>query len=254
MLRRLVAASAFALAVSAFLVSGAPAAAQETGVYRTLTVQAAPGGLLALVELIKEERALLASLGEEPPLWMRHIQGDVWDLMLLYPLAEVSEHFAPGRAARISAARTASGRTGAELAREIDARTAWREEVFVHGPQVAELKQAWAEAGLYHVEMYQGLAGKRDQLVRERRMENAYATTLGRNATKIFTRIAGSATDGFTIGFYRDLKAYANPPETTREQQEAAAVAAGFRGADYIGATFRELILRHHDTLAVPIP
>ncbi len=85
-------------------------------------------------------------------------------------------------------------------------------------------------------------------------MENAYASALGRQPTKIFTRIAGSATDGFTIGFYPDLKAYANPPETTREQQEAAAVAAGFRGADYIGATLRELILRHHDTLAVPIP
>ncbi|MDP2958223.1 MAG: hypothetical protein Q8N53_17480 [Longimicrobiales bacterium] len=255
MLRRLMAASpAFALAASAFLVSGTPVGAQDAGVFRTLTVQAAPGQLLELIELFKEERALLASLGEEPALWMRHIQGDVWDLMLLYPLAEVSEHFASERVARIAAARTASGRTGAELAREIDARTAWREEVFVHGPSHAELKAAWAGAGLYHVEMYEGLAGKREELVRERHMENAYATALGRNATKVFTRIAGSSTDGFTIGLYKDLKAYANPPERTREQQEAAAVAAGFRGADFIGPTLRTLILRHHDTLAVAIP
>ncbi len=228
--------------------------AQSAGTYRALTVQAAPGDLLELIELYKEEGAFLSALGEEPALWMRHTQGDVWDLMLLYPTPGMAEYFAPERMRRIAEGRTPSGRSGAELQRAIDARTAWREEVFVHGPLAAELKTAWAEAGLYHVEMYQGLAGKREQLVEERRMENAYASALGRRPTKIFTRIAGSATDGFTIGFYPDLKAYANPPETTRDQQEEAAVAAGFRGADYIGATLRELILRHHDTLAVPIP
>ena len=242
------------LAVLCTLVLAAPATAQTAGTYRALTVQAAPGKLLELIDLYKEEAAFLASLGEEPGLSMRHTQGDLWDLMLLYPVAGMSEYFASARWARIAQGRTATGRTGAELQREIDARTAWREEVFVHGPPVAEVKAAWGDAGLYHVEMYQGLAGKRAELVQERHMENAYATALGRNATKVFTRIAGSATDGFTIGFYKDLKAYANPPERTREQQEAAAVAAGFRGADYIGVTLRELILRHHDTLAVPIP
>jgi hypothetical protein len=240
-------------AVAAVLLPN-PITAQAAGTYRALTVQAAPGDLLDLIELYKEEGAFLAALGEEPALWMRHTQGDVWDLMLLYPMTGMSEYFAPERMRRIAEGRTPSGRSGAELQRALDAHTAWREEVFVHGPPAAELKAAWAEAGLYHVEMYQGLAGKREQLVQERRMENAYASALGRHPTKIFTRIAGSATDGFTIGFYPDLKAYANPPETTREQQEAAAVAAGFRGADYIGATLREMILRHHDTLAVPIP
>jgi hypothetical protein len=241
------------LAALCTLVLTVPATAQTDGTYRALTVQAAPGELLELIDLYKEEAAFLASVGEEPGLSMRHTQGDVWDLMLLYPLAGMSEYFAPARWASIAQARTATGRTGAELQREIDARTVWREEVFVNGPPVAEVKAAWAGAGLYHVEMYQGLAGKRAELVRERHMENAYATALGRSATKVFTRIAGSATDGFTIGFYKDLKAYANPPERTREQQETAAVAAGFRGADYIGATLRGLILRHHDTLAVPI-
>lgn len=231
-----------------------PASAQERDVYRALTIQAAPGRLLELIELVKEERALLASLGEEPPLWMRHTQGDIWDLMLLYPMEGMSEYFAPERLRRVTEARAPSGRTGADILADIDAATAWREEVFVLGPDVAELKQAWAGAGLYHVEMYQGLAGRRAELVRERGMENAYAVALGRAPTKIFTRIAGSATDGFTIGFYKDLKAYANPPETTREQQEAAAVAAGFRGAAYIGPYLRELILKHHDTLAVAIP
>ena len=239
-------------AATAFLLTQ-PLTAQEAGTYRALTAQAAPGDLLELIDLYREEAAFLRESGEEPALWMRHTQGDAWDLLLLYPIEGVSEYFAPARRQRLAGARTPTGRTGAELQREIDARTAWREEVFVHGPPVAEVKAAWAGAGLYHVEMYQGLAGQREKLVQERRMENAYASALGRKPTKIFTRIAGSATDGFTIGFYADLKAYANPPETSREQQEAAAIAAGFRGADYIGATLRELILRHHDTLAVPI-
>jgi len=241
-------------AAAAALALALPASAQEAGVYRALTVQAAPGKLLELIELVKEERAVLAALGEEPPLWMRHTQGDVWDLMLLYPVESLSAYFAPEHARRFAEARAPSGRTGAEILADIDAATAWREEVFVRGPGAAELKEAWAAAGLYHVEMYQGLAGRRAELVREREMENAYTVALGRRPTKIFTRIAGSATDGFTIGFYEDLKAYANPPVVTRAQQEEAARAAGFRGADYIGPYLRELILRHHDTLAVPIP
>jgi hypothetical protein len=252
--RRLAAASlALALALSTLLAADVPAAAQETGVYRTLMVQAAPGELLPLIELFKEERALLASLGEEPPLWMRHTQGDFWDLFLLYPMEGMGQYYAPERLARIAQAHTPSGRTGAELAREIDARVAWREDLFVQGPPHAEVKASWAEAGFYHVEMYEGLAGKREELVRERHMENAYATALGRHATKVFTRIAGSSADGYTLGFYQDLKAYANQPETTREQQEAAARAAGFRGADFIGPTLRTLILRHHDTMGVAI-
>lgn len=240
-------------AVAAVFVLALPTSAQERGVYRTLMVQAAPGELLPLIELFKEERALLASLGEEPPLWFRHTQGDFWDLFLLYPMEGMGQYYASERLGRIAQARAPSGRTGAELEREIDARIAWREDLFVHGPPHAEVEAAWADAGFYHVEMYQGLAGKREELVREREMENAYAVALGRKPTKIFTRIAGSSADGYTIGFYQDLKAYANQPETTREQQEAAARAAGFRGADFIGPTLRTLILRHHDTMGVAI-
>lgn len=229
-------------------------AAQQSDVYRTLTVQAAPGDLLDLIELFREERQMLTDLGEEPPLWMRHSQGDIWDLLLLYPVGSLSTHFDGARMRRLSQATTRAGRSGAELQREINARTAWREEVFVRGPAVAEVKSAWAEAGYFHVEMFEGLAGKRDELIREREMENDYLVRLGRKPNHIFTRMAGSSTDAFTVGYYRDLKAYANPPETTPEQEDAAAKAAGFRGAAYIGAYLRELILRHHDTLAVPIP
>jgi len=102
--------------------------------------------------------------------------------------------------------------------------------------------------------MFEGLAGKRAELLREREMENDYLVALGRDPNHIFTRIAGSSTDAYTIGYYEDLKSYANPPEVTPEQEEQAAVGAGFEGAAYIGTYLRELILRHHDTLAGRIP
>ncbi|NJD19653.1 MAG: hypothetical protein FIA95_10285 [Gemmatimonadetes bacterium] len=245
--------AALALAASALLAGGAPAAAQEAGIYRTVMVQAAPGELLPLIELYKEERAYLASLGEEPALWFRHTQGDYWDLFLLYPMGSMSAYWAPERLRRIASGRTPSGRTGAELEKAIDALVAWRQDLFVQGPPPAEVKAAWDAAGFYHVEMYEGLAGKREELVKERHMENAYAAALGRTTTKVFTRLAGSSADGYTVGFYKDLKTYANQPESSREQQEAAAKAAGFRGADYIGPTLRTLILRHHDTMGVAI-
>lgn len=240
--------------VFALLVFASPASAQQPGVYRTVTVQAAPGQLLELMELYREERTFLAAQGEEAPLWMRHSQGDLWDLFLLYPLESVSAYFSAQRAQRLDRARTPSGRTGAELRREIERLSAWREEVFVNGPAVAEVKDAWSGSGFFHVEMFEGLAGRRADLLREREMENDYLIRMGRKPNHIFTRIAGSATDSYTIGYYVDLKAYANPPARTPAQQEAAAVAAGFRGADTIGSELRALILRHHDTLAVRIP
>jgi hypothetical protein len=243
----------FAAAMAA-LCCASPSAAQDVDVYRTLTAQAAPGELLDLIELYRDEKTLLASVGEEPSLWMRHSQGDIWDLFLLYPIGSMAEYFDDARMDRLAEARSAAGRTGAELQAAIDAATAWREEVFVRGPSVADVKAAWDGSGFFHVEMFEGLAGKRSELLRQRAMENDYLEALGRDPNHIFTRIAGSSTDAYTIGYYEDLKTYANPPEVTPEQEEQAAVGAGFQGASYIGSYLRELILRHHDTLATRIP
>lgn len=247
------AGAALLLTVTAILCRPASADAQDVDVYRTVTAQAAPGELLELIELYRDEKTLLTSVGEEPSLWMRHSQGDFWDLFLLYPIGSMSEYFDEARTTRRSQARSAAGRTGAELQAAIDAATAWREEVFVNGPSVDAVKAAWEGAGFFHVEIFQGLAGKRAELLRQRDMENDYLVAIGRAPNHIFTRIAGSASDAYTIGYYVDLKTYANPPEVTAEQEERAAVEAGFQGASYIGSYLRELILRHHDTLATAI-
>jgi hypothetical protein len=54
--------------------------------YRARLVQAAPGKLLELIDLYKASWAEYAAAGDEAPLWVRHSQGDRWDLLLLFPM------------------------------------------------------------------------------------------------------------------------------------------------------------------------
>ncbi len=61
------------------------------------------------------------------------------------------------------------------------------------------------------------------------------------------------ASSLFTLGFYRDLKHYAESADIPEKDQEAPAKAAGFEGASHIGTYLRNLISEHHDTLAVAV-
>jgi hypothetical protein len=76
---------------------------------------------------------------------------------------------------------------------------------------------------------------------------------LGRPQNLIFVRDQGAAWDVFTIGFYRDLKHYAQSADIPQADQESAARAAGFESASRIGPYLRALISSHHDTLAVGV-
>ena len=76
---------------------------------------------------------------------------------------------------------------------------------------------------------------------------------LGRPQNLIFVRDQGGSWDLFTIGFYRDLKHYAESADIPETAQDAAARAAGFESAGRIGPFLRTLISTHHDTLAVAI-
>jgi hypothetical protein len=63
-------------------------------------------------------------------------------------------------------------------------------------------------------------------------------------------RESGAAWDLFTVGFYRDLKHYAESADISESLQEEAARAAGFESTRAIGPYLRSLIRLHHDTLA----
>ncbi len=226
------------------------ARASENGyLYRATLVQAAPGKLLELIDLYKSVWAGYGESGDRPPIWMRHSQGDRWDLLLLYPMESYTEFYGPERVAKRQRAPQSSPR----LAEKMRDCISWQEDLFVYGPPLEQVRTRVAKAGFFHVEMFQALPGRQADLYKEREMENGYLQRLGRPQNLIFVRDQGAAWDLFTIGFYRDLKHYAESADIPETSQDAAARAAGFESASRIGPYLRTMISKHHDTLAVAI-
>jgi hypothetical protein len=234
------------LASLALFVPSASAFSETTYLYKAKLVQAAPGKLLELIDQYKSLQLRYKGVGDEPPLWMRHSQGDHWDLLILIPMKGYSEYYNSDRVARRNLAAK-------DFAPGLDESIAWQEDVFVYGPPVDELRKVFTAASFFHVEMFHSLAGKQTALFKEREMENAYLKTLKRPENVIFVPDQGAAWDLFTIGAYRDLKHFAESAGIPENEQEAAAKAAGFEAANRIGPYLRTLISSHHDTLAVSI-
>jgi hypothetical protein len=233
------------LTISLGLFASSVAAAETTYLYKVKLVQAAPGKLLDLIDLYKASLAGYKDAGDEPPLWMRHSQGDHWDLLLLLPMKGYTDYYSVERVAKRKLQRDALMR--------LDEAIIWQEDLFVYGPPLDELRKAFAAASFFHVEMFHSLAGKQAELFKEREMENTYLKTLKRPENFIFVRDQGAAWDLFTIGAYRDLKHFAESAGIPESDQEAAAKTAGFAAANRIGPYLRTLISSHHDTLAVSL-
>ena len=232
-----------------FVFAGSARAADAGYLYKAKFVQAAPGKILDLIDLYKSKLPGYQAGGDETPLWFRHSQGDKWDLMMLFPMGSYGDYY---QASRIAKRREAEGSQQAS-ADKLKEYIAWQEDLFVYGPPIEETRRAFAKAGLFHLEIFQALAGKHAELLKEREMENAYQRILKRPENLIFVRDQGAAWDVFTIGTYRDLKHYAESADFTEKDQEAAAKASGFAAANRIGPYLRTLINQHHDTLAIAI-
>jgi hypothetical protein len=216
-------------------------------IYKASMIQAAPGKLLELIDVQKKIAAEMQSAaGDAAPVWMRHSQGDRWDLLILYPIGNYSTFYQSERAAKREAAMR-SWRV--KLQEDI----AWQEDVFVSGPSLESLHKTCDGAGLFHVEMFQALPGKHDELIKQREMENTYSRALKLPENLIFVRDQGAAWDVFTVGCYRNLKHYAEGTDLPAGDTQAAAKAAGFDSPAQIGPYLRTLISLHRDTLAVAI-
>lgn len=179
-------------------------AADNPYLYKVTLVQAAPGRLLDLIDLYKARAAELKQAGDEAPLWMRHSQGDHWDLMVLFPVGSYSEYYQPARIAKRQQAQQA-----AKLDEKFKEQIAWQEDLFAYGPPLADLRKAFSNGAFFHVEMFVALPGKFAELYKEREMENTYSRALKQPENFIFVRDQGAAWDIFTIGVFRDLKHYA---------------------------------------------
>ncbi|HEV2990852.1 MAG TPA: hypothetical protein VG759_20605 [Candidatus Angelobacter sp.] len=235
-----------ALVLVCFLCAVPAWAAENAYLYKVTLVQAAPGKLLELIELYKAKGAACQSAGDEAPLWMRHSQGDHWDLLILFPMGSYSDFYQGPRLQK----RSQIEQTFRDRMKE---NIAWQEDLFVFGPPLADLRKGFAEGGFFHVEMFESLPGKFADLYKEREMENAYSKALRQPQNFIFVRDQGAAWDIFTIGVYRDLKHYGEGTPLSPAEQEAAAKAAGFESPGQIGPYLRRFIRTHHDTLAVAV-
>jgi hypothetical protein len=224
------------------------AAAENPYLYKVSLVQAAPGKLLDLIDLYKARATAYQAAGDEAPLWMRHSQGDHWDLMILFPMGSYTDFYQPLRIAK----RKQAGLAGT-LEEKIKENIAWQEDLFAYGPPLADLRKSFANGGFFHVEMFVSLPGKFADLYKEREMENVYAKALKEPENFIFVRDQGAAWDIFTVGVFRDLKHYAESADVPAKDQEAAAKAAGFEAPSQIGPYLRRFIREHHDTLAVAV-
>ena len=230
--------------IGASLVAGAQ---QHPFVYKASLIQAAPGKLLELIELEKKISAEMeGSAGDPTPVWMRHSQGDRWDLLILYPVGSYAEYYRPERAVKRDKAR---GGWQDQLQHDI----AWQEDVFATGPPLEAVHKACDGAGFFHVEMFQALPGKHAELFKQRETENIYSRTLKLPENLIFVRDQGAAWDVFTIGCYRNLKHYAEGSDLPAAETQAAAKTAGFESPAQIGPYLRTLIALHRDTLAVAV-
>lgn len=227
--------------------------AEASYLYKMTMVRAAPGKLHDLIELYEKRMPVYDAAGDERPLWMRHTQGDQWDLLLLYPMESFSAYYAPERISRREKAAEEAGLPQAAFTEKLLECVSLHEDVFIEGPSLDEVKKAYVDAGYFHSEMFVALPGKRAALQKEREMENAYLKAIGRPQNFTFTHVEGGSWDVISLGFYKDLKHFAGSRDVPPEKEEAAAKAAGFEGASYIGSYMRTLILYHRDTLGVTL-
>lgn len=207
-----------------FAVLTPPVAAED---FVVTTLRAAAGKLPALLETVKAYRVEQ----RDRVIVMRHSQGDHWDLMLLEP---TGEHVTtqPDFSALVNFQQSFLVESGATF---------------------KGLRHQAHGAGLYHVEMFSAMAGKHEALLDQRRRENQYLAATGQPVNAVFTVLFGSDVDVFTLGFHKDLAAFAAGPAVSADEAEAAARAAGFGSREDIGLYLRSLIVSHQDTLAVPV-
>ena len=226
---------------------------EQTYLYRATFVRAAPGKLLALIDLFKNQMPVYDAAGDKRPFWWRHTQGDQWDLMMLYPMESYAEFYSNDRIAHRALAQTNSSLSQLEFKKRFQECSSWHEDILVKGPPLKIVDNVFKDTSFYHCEIFIALQGKHAELFRQREMENAYLMNTGRTQNLIFTRDLGASWDLFTLGCYKDMQQWAKSSELSNEKRDAAAIQAGFEGSDLIGPYMRTLILMHRDTIGVAI-
>ena len=218
--------------------------AQEQ-LYKVSLLRAKPGELLELIETINQDINSYDEYLTNKPFLLRHSQGDHWDLMLIYPIDDLSNYFSKAEVEKRSKSSILEKSYGDAYFDIVS----YQEEAIVQGPSINAFIDAFEKYRLFHIEIFTSLAGKQEELLDQRKAENVFYAGIDHRPNFIFTRVFGPSWDNFTIGFYTDLHDFAGP-EISFEEEDQAAKKAGFEGVNYIGSYLRSLIAEHHDTLA----
>jgi len=179
----------------------APAYALEGEyLYKVTTLRAEHGQFESLLETITLLQQGDYYKGRPASLIMRHSQGDQWDIMAMLPMGSWAEYYKP----ETLAMRAAAVQKNRSLITRLYNDIAFAEDVFVTGPDYEQLKAAYMEKGLYHIEMFHAVGGKQAQLYKQRQMENNYLISTGQTPNMIFKRVGRAAgfKDRADLSFY----------------------------------------------------
>jgi hypothetical protein len=152
---------------------------EGTYLYEVSLLRAAPGRFADFIDAVRADSALSVEAGDAVPFVIRHSQGDHWDFLRITPIESFAAYHAPDRSAR--RARVWNGARGRALRARLDSVTAHREEWFAHSVAVDDLAERFRGMGLFHVEMFVGLAGRRTDLVEQRRRRSDSTPTCRRS-------------------------------------------------------------------------
>jgi len=249
----------------------APAASAQPGIpaqelYHFHFTKAAPGKLNELIEAYKQAPVAAGEPG--PPLILRHLQGDDWDLLVLTPLGK-EETLTPGASAeeqasiqRMRGLRTQHGDTFTSGPAWADVRTALlggsaaaamaASSTGTTGSgaatgtagagRAAALGANVPEGTVYTVTTYRSLPGHRDQL----------ADTLRRVAglfpdrRTIFQHVEGAPWEFVLLQRFDSWTALGAEDDAPPERLKAQ----GFANDEAIGLELRQHAAEHRDTIA----
>ena len=225
------------LAGAALAAHAQTAPAPKRELYRVHLFKAAPGKLPDLIDTY-----LNPPPGVHKPFTFRHLSGDDWDLLVIYPQGEKAELPAnPDFPEPIGKYRE-----------RIMADYIWHTDTYAFGPPLAELQKQLAQkdgsgasatkGGLYLVEDYTALNGHLRPL--EKVIDREMASDPAGGMAK-FEHSQGYGWDFLTIFRYASWRDYAAASDA---ELDDLARRHGFANSAAIPFELREHITGHHDT------
>ncbi len=208
--------------------------------YRVHFFKAAPGKLPDLLEAYRN--APVPDNVTPRPLMFRHLLGDDWDVMVIYPL---------GAKASLDANPAPLPEAMRRFRERVMADYAWHSDIYFSGPPLAEVqkalalpKEAQGSGGVYVAAYYTALAGHHKALEDVLRRDQATARP---GSALLFEHVQGAPWEYLAIYRYASWLELAAAESDSSADDRARA--QGFADAADIGLQLRLHAGSHHDNV-----